>query len=63
MTASKASMFESTLSTRVLKLTTSGSMPWVVCTLDAVPVILARFEDRAGAEAWQEQLRSRSRAA
>ena len=63
MTASKSSMFEPSLSTRVLKLTTTGSMPWVVCTLDAVPVILARFEDRVGAETWQEQLRARSRAA
>ncbi|MAT81859.1 MAG: hypothetical protein CMJ29_09495 [Phycisphaerae bacterium] len=63
MNASNSSMFQNSVCTRVLKLTTSGSNPWVVCTLDSVPVILARFESREAAEAWHNQLSSKSKAA
>ena len=63
MTAFDSSTFEKSVSTRVLKLTTSGSSPWVVCTLDAVPVILARFESRDAAEAWCNKLKMKSKAA
>ncbi|MCH2162683.1 MAG: hypothetical protein MK085_12530 [Phycisphaerales bacterium] len=63
MNASNSSMFETTLGTRVIKLGGSGNNPWVVCTLDAVPVILARFTNRETAVDWQNRLRTRARAA
>ncbi len=49
--------------TRVLRLNTAGENPWVVCTLDAVPVILARFSCQAEAENWQGSLSPRQQAA
>ena len=63
MKASNSSTLQSSVCTRVLKLTTTGSNPWVVCTLDSVPVILARFECRQAAEAWQSRIASKSKAA
>ena len=63
MTASNSPTFDSSLSTRILKLESSMATPWVVCTLDAVPIILARFENLAAAEVWQQGLCGRNRAA
>lgn len=51
------------VTTRVLRLNTSGENPWVVCTLDAVPVILARFSSQTDAENWQGSLSPRQQAA
>ena len=62
MKASNSSTYQTSVCTRVLKLT-SGSSPWVVCTLDSVPVILARFESRESAEAWQGRVSSNTKAA
>ena len=63
MTASSSREFKSAVTTRILKLETSGDDPWVVCTLDAVPIILARFPSRESAEQWQVGLRMKMRAA
>ncbi|MDG2093959.1 MAG: hypothetical protein P8J89_01655 [Phycisphaerales bacterium] len=52
-----------TASTRVLRLNTAEKNAWVVCTLDAVPVILARFDCRSEAENWQGALSTRQQAA
>ncbi len=49
--------------TRVLRLNSASEKPWVVCTLDAVPVILARFSCQTEAENWQGNLTPRQEAA
>ncbi len=36
---------------------------WAVCTRTAVPIILARFNDRAAAKAWQADHEARVRTA
>jgi hypothetical protein len=63
MTASSSREFESAVTTRILKLESASSDPWVVCTLDAVPIILARFSSRETAEHWQAGLSMKMRAA
>ena len=63
MNASRSPMFDVSVSTRIIKLQGNATAPWVVCTLDAVPVILARFENRAAAQAWQQGLGNRRQAA
>ena len=63
MTASSSREFKSAVTTRILKLESSGDDPWVVCTLDAVPIILARFASRESAERWQAGLSMNMRAA
>lgn len=63
MNASNCQINRNTATTRVLRLNTSDKNAWVVCTLDAVPVILARFDCRSQAESWQGTLSSRKQAA
>ncbi|MCH2152177.1 MAG: hypothetical protein MK089_02440 [Phycisphaerales bacterium] len=63
MNASSSHKFESAVTTRILKLESASADPWVVCTLDAVPIILARFSTRESAEQWQAGLRMKTRAA
>ena len=50
-------------STRILKIERANSSPWVVCTQDAVPIILARFATQEQAEQWQSGLHFRRLAA
>lgn len=56
MTVEYSQAVQNSRNTRIICLNTTSDTPWVVCTMDAVPVILARFSSHTKAKDWQTQL-------